>query len=319
MPLRGVRSLLLAVLATLAMGVGAVHALGDRHAAHVLIITSERGGAYDETIDVLRQRLMQLDPPPVVEDRHWEEAVLDTPARVLVTVGTRAATEIGAGPRDTVVFNTLLPSHSFAHLHQRRSADELDRISAVFLDQPAHRQIALIREALPEWTNLALISGPATRELSMSIETEARRSGLSVHRSDIDSEKELFHALRETLARPALLLAVPDRELYNSTTIQNILLTSYRRNSPLIGFSGAYVRAGALLAVYSSPAHIAAQTAEAVIAVLEGKPLPAPSYPAHFEVGINPTVARSLRIRLDSASAIEERLRLLEEQGATRD
>lgn len=309
---RSAHLLLLLVLITLAPVAFTQTVSGTDLAARVLIVTSERGGAYDETIDVLRERLSRLAPPPLVEVREWNEATLDSRPSVIVTIGTRAAAEVGAGAHQDVVINTLLPSHSFEHLHRERSDDELNRISAVFLDQPVRRQIALVRAALADWTNLAVISGPTTRELGVEIDSEARDAGLSVRRSEIDSDRELFRALQATLERPALLIAVPDRDIYNSTTIQNILLTSYRKRSPLIGFSAAYVRAGALIAVYSNPTQVASQTAEAVTMVLRGNPLPPPRYPATFEVGINQTVARSLGIRLDSARVIEARLRLLE-------
>lgn len=304
--------LLLIVSIALAPLAAAELAIDTRMAVDVLLVSSERGGAYEETLDVLRDRLSRLEPRPLVAVHQWKDVHPEGRARVIVTIGARAAAEVGTGWQDAVVINTLLPSHSFENLHRQRSRDELNRISAVFLDQPVRRQIRLLRAALPDWTNVAVISGPTSRDLGLAIDSEARRAGLSVRRSEIDSDRELFRALQETLEHPALLIALPDRNIYNSTTIQNILLTSYRRHSPLIGFSAAYVRAGALLGVYSHPAQVASQTADAVATVLRGDPTPPPRYPVAFEVGVNQTVARSLRIRLDAAHLIEARLRLLE-------
>lgn len=312
MPRRSLCLLLFVFLAGLSPSVCAENTHTDRPPDQILIISSEPGGAYDETIEVMRAELARLQPAPVIEVRHWDEAKPTGSAGVIVTIGAKAAAEVGAGPKAAIVINTLLPSHSFAQIHETRSAEDMRRITAVFLDQPVRRQIALVREALPDWTTIALISGPTTHELGLALAAEARRSGLSVRHSDIESDRELFRALQHTLESPALLIAVPDRDLYNSRTIQNIVLTSYRRNSPLIGFSAAYVRAGALIAVYSRPAQIAAQTAEAVAAILQGATMPSPRYPEAFEIEINQTVARSLRIRLDSARVLEARLRLLE-------
>ncbi len=318
MPRRSLCLLLFVFVAGLIPSVCAENTHTDRPPGQVLIISSEPGGAYDETIDVLRAELARLQPAPDIEVRQWEMAAPAVDAGVIVTIGAKAAATVGAGSETAVVVNTLLPSHSFAHIHETRNADDMRRITAVFLDQPVRRQIALVREALPDWTTIALISGPTTHELSLALRAEAHRSGLSVRYSDIESDRELFRALQQTLESPALLIAVPDRDLYNSRTIQNILLTSYRRNSPLVGFSAAYVRAGALIAVYTQPAQIAIQTAEAVAAVLHGGAVPPPRYPEAFKVDINPTVARSLRIRLDSAPALEARLRQLE-RGAAHD
>lgn len=307
--------LLVLVLTGLSFGVGAQGMRAIDTAGQVLIISSEFGGAYDETIAVLQAELSRLQPAPDIEVRQWDDATSAGAASVIVTIGAKAAAEVGPGPETAVVLNTLLPSHSFTHIHGARSADEMQRITAVFLDQPVRRQIALLREALPDWSTIALISGPTTRELGTALAAEASRSGMSVRHSEIESDRELFRALQQTLEAPALLMAVPDRDLYNSRTIQNILLTSYRRNSPLIGFSAAYVRAGALIAVYSQPSQVATQTAEAVAAVLQGGVVPPPRFPVAFEVDINQTVARSLRIRLDSARVLEARLRLLDRGG----
>jgi hypothetical protein len=52
------------------------------------------------------------------------------------------------------------------------------------------------------------------------------------------------------------LLAVPDPLVFNSQTAANILAAAYRRRIPLIGFSPAYTRAGALVSLYSTPDQI---------------------------------------------------------------
>lgn len=283
--------------------------------ASVLIIASDRGGVYEETIDRLRSELLKRVPDARIAVTLWHEAQGFETGGLIVTLGAKAAIETGAGRGGSLVLNTLLTSQSFKQIHEHRSPEEKQRITAVFLDQAPARQIALIREALPDWQNIALISGPSSAEAGDALETEARRYGFSVRQRRIESERHLYDALQETLATPAALIALPDRDLFNSRTIQNILLTSYRRNSPVIGFSSAYVRAGALIAIYSRPDQIAEQSADAIAAILHGT-LPPPSFPLAFEVGINQTVARSLRIRLDAADEIEARLMSLEQRAA---
>lgn len=287
---------------------------------HVLVVSVEQGGAHDQAIaafsDTLSRRHPQAhiaradDYPPALHN--------DAPRpQIIVTVGAQAAQRIGGGPDGITVINMLLPSHGFAELHAGRSETELARISAVFIDQPLSRQVALVREALPHWTTLALISGPHTQELATRAESIAHVAGLAVRRHHVDNSRELYSALRSTLQSPAVLLALPERELFTSTTIQNILLTTYRLGSPLVGFSAAYVRAGALVAVYSRPDQLGSETAELVAAVLAGGGLPAPRHPQTFEVGVNSTVARSLGIRIDPAEEIAARLR--QRESATHD
>jgi ABC-type uncharacterized transport system substrate-binding protein len=66
----------------------------------------------------------------------------------------------------------------------------------------------------------------------------------------------------------------------------------------MMGFSPAYVRAGAMLALYSSPAQIGNQSARVVQGVLSGMALQPVQMPTEFVVGVNANVARSLGFRL---------------------
>ncbi|MGL1834155.1 ABC transporter substrate-binding protein [Rhodocyclaceae bacterium SMB388] len=230
-----------------------------------------------------------------------------TDARIVVTVGSVAAKAVRQHAPPVPVLNAFIPRDSYLALGQKHPAPE--QVSAIFMDQPVARQIALIAEALPDWRILALIYGPGTSALASEITVAAQRDGFDVRATPIDSDRELYQAMQRTLSQPAVLIAVPDRSVYNSHTIQNILLTSYRYRSPLIGFSPAYVRAGALLAIYATPEQIGKQAADAVSDVLNGLALPPPAYPVRFEVDINATVGRSLSIRLDSAEEIAQRIR----------
>ncbi|MCK9215528.1 MAG: hypothetical protein M0P52_13940, partial [Rhodoferax sp.] len=65
-------------------------------------------------------------------------------------------------------------------------------------------------------------------------------------------------------------------------------------------FSPAYVRAGALLAVYSTPPQVGAQAAQWVLDVLANRVLPELALqPLDFEISVNEPVARVLGLSLD--------------------
>lgn len=69
-----------------------------------------------------------------------------------------------------------------------------------------------------------------------------------------------------------------------------------------------YVKAGALLALYSTPAQIGQQAGEVARQGLASGSLQPPAAPRHFRIGTNPYVARSLGISLEDASVLQERL-----------
>ncbi len=287
----------------------------DKGATNELwVVSGDLSGAYDIAITSFRHELAMLQPATTVRVMTPEQALrLERDhVSIIVTFGLQAAGDIGAAAEHITVINALLPSYGFNSLHNHRSPAERARISAVFIDQPVFRQIRLIREALPKQSEVAIIASDSSSILADNLADEAIRQGLSVRRLDIPNKDSLYDALQSTLSGRAALIALPDRSLFNAETVQNILLTSFRMQSAVIGFSAAYVRAGALISVHTTPEQVGMEAAFLVNATLSEHALPPPRFPELFEVGVNPTVARSLGIPLDAPASIERQLRQLE-------
>jgi ABC-type uncharacterized transport system substrate-binding protein len=141
-----------------------------------------------------------------------------------------------------------------------------------------------------------------------------RAKGMQLVESEVGPQEPLFPGLKRVLEQADLLLALPDAQVYSSGSIQNILLASFRARVPMLAYSPAYVRAGALLALYVTPAQIGVQAASLALAVLQGKTLPERAvYSNDFQVSVNEHVARSLGLALD-AEALQQSL--LRSEGA---
>ena len=276
-------------------------------AAQVLLLLSEESSAFSEAAEAIGAELrgaghrVHTLSLPLREDG----AQLAGHA-LIVTLGTRAAQTVSSLAPRSLVLHTLLPRSAFEKLTAR--SDDFRRVSAVFIDQPAGRQIELLRIALPEWTRVAFITSRESADLGHRLVASARDRRLRPVLEQLNEESELYPTLQRVLAEPAVLVAVPDATLFNNRTISNILLTAYHLRSPVIGFSPAYVKAGALFALYSTPAQIGQQAGETARAGLASGSLPPPAAPRHFRVGINRYVARSMGINLDDAATLQERL-----------
>ena len=225
---------------------------------------------------------------------------------LLVTLGSRAAQAVSALASHPMLIHTLLPRSAFDKLPVR--PEEVRRSSAVFIDQPAARQMELLRIALPDWPRVGLVVGRESSELGARLQASARDKRLRPVLEHATEEGDLYPALQRLLAEPTVLVAVPDATLFNNRTISNILLTAYHHRSPVVGFSAAYVKAGALLALYSTPAQIGQHAGEMARYGLATGSLPAAQYPRYFRVGTNPYVARSLGIPLEDANVLREKL-----------
>jgi ABC-type uncharacterized transport system substrate-binding protein len=136
------------------------------------------------------------------------------------------------------------------------------------------------------------------------LQRELARQGASLVAQAVQPDDSLANKLEEMLAQSDILLAVPDSRIYNSSTIRNILLGSYRRGIPVVGLSAAYVSAGALCAVYSTPEQQAAQAAGMVSEFLHRGTLPSPRFPQLYQIALNAEVARSMRLTIRSVEAL---------------
>lgn len=280
-------------------------------AGAVVLLLSERGGAYAEAAEAMRR---ELTGAAEVIQRQSDEinGLTRTPLRAAVAIGTEACRGLAqSNLGSTLNLCVLLPKIAFDRIAEGARARGRS-LAAVLLDQPNARQMALIHLALPERHRVAVLLGPASAALGNALAASAAAQGLSLSLGRLASPDELAGELRRVLADADLLLAIPDGAVFNGRTIQNILRSTFLSRIPLVAFSPAYVRAGALLALYSTPAQIGRQAGRSLRAALSGRELPQQQYPQEFEVGVNPHVARSLAIDLEDGPALAERLRRME-------
>ena len=269
----------------------------------VWIALGEAGGAYAEAAEAARGELMRGGGRGEPLVKPWRELVGAgaAPPRLVVAVGVGAMRGIADSGLKVPMVATLVPRASY-----QRFADSLGggrSVTAVWLDQPVARQMDLLRLALPQRRRVGVLFGADSRLFEQELLRAGSERGLDIVAAYAYSGEQVPTSLQRTLEDADVLLALPDPQIYNSSTIQNILTAAYRRRLPLVGFSAAYVKAGALLALYSTPAQVGAQAGEIARTVLAGKPLPPPQWPREFAVGVNADVARSLGVPLDGEAA----------------
>lgn len=281
-------------------------------AVPVWVALSESFGPHVEAAAALRAEVDQALPGRVEwRIAHWSSfSTSGLEPQWIVAVGTAAL----KGMQDLYVraakppplLTILVPRLAF-----ERMADPMrlraGSLSAVFLDQPPARQLDLIRLALPDARSVGILVSGQSKAHAPALDAAARERGLQLVSSVVEPGG-LYPALQSLLPDIDVLLAQPDPVVFNSQSAANILTAAYRRQVPLVGFSSAYVKAGALLALYSTPAQVGARGGEVLRQVLAGRPLPGPQPPRDFAVEVNQNVARSLGLVLDE-SRLGEQLR----------
>lgn len=304
------RRRLLTLLATACLCLMTYGSASAAGAVSVWVALSETGGAHAEAAEALRAEVDQAQPGRIEwHIAHWSQfASTKQEPQWVVAVGTAAQRGMqelfAAAPTPPPLLAILVPRLTF-----ERIADQTRLrggfLSAVFLDQPPARQLDLIRLALPAVRNVGILVSAESKAHGAGLEKAARERGMHLATSQVGQDG-LFPALQSLLAEVEVLLALPDPAVFNSQTAANILTAAYRRQVPLVGFSPAYVKAGALLALYSTPAQVGARGGEVLRQALPGKPLPPPQSPREYVVAVNHDVARSLGVALDEARLAEQ-------------
>lgn len=263
----------------------------------VTVLLSEPGGAYQAFGEALRSKL-QAEKFELSIKRVGE--TLDD-SGLYVGVGMKAASVLAS--RDVPAVNVFVTKAGYDKL-QSVPARTTPR-SAIYLDQPMERQVALLVAALPGTRHVGVLYTSPPPELAGLRGLLADRN-MRLHGQAVDAGHSLNDALESLLNESEVLFVLPDAEVYNPGTIRNILLTAYRKQVPLIGISQAYVKAGALCAVYTTPEQIAAQAASMIARYAESGRLPPVQYPSEFEVSVNAQVARSLDLRIKDADKLRD-------------
>lgn len=272
---------------------------------NVRLVSSDSTPPYQQFSSALNQALAASKADvTVVESRAGtNQSGEGASADLVVAVGMKAM-EFALAKFDAPVLGVMIPKMGYEILLEGHPSRHRPKAtSAIYLDQPWDRQLSFIQAALPEHKIVGLLYSPDTH-----ITLPRLPRGMSLNAQSTRPAENLFAALESVLNSSDVLLVIPDNEIYSSSNVRNILLTSYRYQVPLIGISQAYVNAGALGAIFSIPEQLAGQTVEMIISFARSRRLPDPQYPVLFSISLNQQVARSLGIALDSPEAIRERM-----------
>lgn len=285
------------------------------YGADIYIVQSRANGIHDAIARDVYKQLAQASPPGtglhIVPPGHENElAGKFAKNDYVVTVGTQAYSSALATGTQAKIVATLIPRATYLAL-TRQAGRAAGSTSAVFIEQSFRRNLDLVKVALPGRT-AGILVGTGSEELYEKVRTYQQKNPEGVFLRKLGKGENLVSALERVLSRSKVFIAYADPEVSNRTTAQHVLLTSYRHGIPVIGYSRAYVRAGAMMAVYSKPEQYARQVAEIVRdSLASNRPLPEPRFPKYFSVEVNPNVAHSLNIRLKPVAEIERQLKAM--------
>ncbi|MCG8431444.1 MAG: ABC transporter substrate-binding protein [Candidatus Omnitrophica bacterium] len=190
---------------------------------------------------------------------------------LILAVGTQAAQVVGKNIRDIPVVFSMVLDPVETGIVQTWDAPG-GNITGVCLKIPAAVQFRRLKEVLPGLRRVGMLyDGNASSGLRDEAEKAARSMGLELVAQPVYAYDEVVDALDILLRDVGCLWAITDSLIYTPASAKHILLTTLREKIPVMAFSAAYVKAGALVAVECDYGDIGRQTARLAVEVARGK------------------------------------------------
>lgn len=249
-------------------------------------------------LDVRTMRTLDLNDRSAAADLTRQLAAPDT--RLVIAIGSRALTEVADRKPGVPVVATMVlqdgPAESAAGL--------------VALEVPFTAQLETMRALLPRASRVGIIRSRAhsydTREV---LEARARKLGFKTELVDCDGPAHLLKALASLKGKVDFVLCFPDAELYNAVTIKPLILASLQDGLPVVGFSPAFVRAGAAAGIYPDYREMGRQAAAMGQRLLRHPEHGVAEEPDKLRVAVNQRVARLLGVNFQTAAMPVEVMR----------
>jgi hypothetical protein len=223
---------------------------------------------------------------------------------VRVTVGRAAFEEALAAEDARPIIAVYLTSSEFdSAVAGRKPA----HVTAVFSNPDPRDQAALARALLGR-SSLAAFDSPTTHRLVELLVGSA-------HPIPADGEQRIDSLLRAADPFDAII-ALPDPNLLNRSSISHVVRTLYARRKVLIGYSATLTRVGALASVYVSPQAISKGVIDVLSEYAARGTLAPPVFVSDVDVIVNERLARSLNIPVPEHAELLNAVRSRRNEGA---
>lgn len=188
------------------------------------------------------------------------------------------------------------------------------KYAVLYMAQSYCRQLHLIKLLNEQWKTVSLLISQNKPIDTKTIEKCASKHDLTIYKVNTSGANNLTGNIKQALINSDVLLALPDKNIYNSKTVKNILLTSYRYRKPVIAFSKNFVRAGALASIHSSAKQIAQSATTIITQYFENNQRfnNVINHPNDFSISTNKQVFRALELPVPDNGRLKQALELRE-------
>ena len=265
------------------------------HCVNVLAGEKKITMVYEEDAQVAKKYYELLDAKQTGYDVKLIplKSVDQNNSRLFITIGSNAFSGLLKKQINVPIVAVFISRLSYRKAI--KGVRNLANVSAIFSDPNPHNQIKLANLLYKKSIEMAVLLSNETAFLRSEIKRSAKQFKTKVQFVSVDDSKNIYKTLSKVNSFD-VLLAIPDSKIYNTQSMRTILLTTYRHDQSLIGFSKGMVKAGALATTTVDISDLADETNRLVQRYLKTDKLPKPDYSKRFNVYVNEYVAESLNI-----------------------
>lgn len=268
----------------------------------IIIVKSSDNNYFNQSIETLVNQVGRSTKFKVVMPQDLDTVVeTGDEQQIFVALGQSAAEAVSRLDGGVSAFNAYLTEEQARNLN-------LENQVAVLLDQPLQRYLAFCRLMLSV-DSVGIITEQAI-VLDQEQSDFLQVLDFRLNQYQIDPLNKLLPVLRRLLTLNDALLMLPRQSVYNRDTLKGVLLTGYRNRKPIISYSPAHVKSGALASIYSSPIDIGRH-----LATLVNRQLKNPAqetrgfeFARFYSISTNPRVASALGIVLPAERELRSAL-----------
>ena len=268
------------------------------------IVKSSDNSYYNTTIQALlnnANRAAQFSIVEIKSDSNELDRIAESD--LIISLGASATSIVSSQYPGKKLISAYLTSQQ-ASLHNLSKQQHI----AVLLDQPLLRYLAFCHLLLNA-DSIGLINFDAI-ELNPIQQRFLLKHDVILNQRQVQQPEELLTALRQLVRRNSSLLMLPDQRLYNRNSLKGVLLTTYRSRKPVISYSPAHVKSGALASIYSSPEDIGNHLGDLLNQFIDKKSLPDERrvFAKYYSITVNTQVAHALDLNLPDTGQLKQRL-----------
>jgi len=261
---------------------------------HISIVKSSNNSYFNQTIQSLINHTGKAVHLNVLDlESSSSNSTLLQNSDLIISLGAAATLSTTSNYPDKRVISAYLTERQLKDLKLAKKNH-----LAVLLDQPLSRY--LVFSHLVSNAKSVGIVNHSTAKLSLKQRKLLQRLNFKLAQYQIDRTEELLIRIRQLITQNDTLLMLPDQTIYNRNSLKGVLLTTYRGRMPVISYSPAHVKSGAMASIFSSPADIGQHLGDLVSQFLNSSYIPDgfQQYARYYSTVFNRRVAHALGLTL---------------------